>query len=134
MAEIAAASREQSAGIEQVNKAVMQLDELTQQNAALVEQASAASQTMAEQAGGLNESMQRFRVNDAAAAAEVTMASQSAAPTTAAPAGNSGSSQPNERRKAGRPWISPPNTQAATAVAAPRKVGAEPDSSIWNDF
>ena len=42
--EIAAASNEQSSGIEQVNKAVMQLDELTQQNAALVEQASAASQ------------------------------------------------------------------------------------------
>jgi methyl-accepting chemotaxis protein len=42
VAEIAAASHEQSSGIEQVNKAVMQLDELTQQNAALVEEASAA--------------------------------------------------------------------------------------------
>ena len=60
--EIAAASREQSAGIEQVNKAVAQLDELTQQNAALVEQASAASQAMAEQARGLNHSMNRFRL------------------------------------------------------------------------
>jgi methyl-accepting chemotaxis protein len=60
--EIAAASREQSSGIEQVNKAVMQLDELTQQNAALVEQASAASQSMAEQARGLNDSMTRFRL------------------------------------------------------------------------
>jgi methyl-accepting chemotaxis protein len=59
--EIAAASREQSSGIEQVNKAVMQLDELTQQNAALVEQASAASQAMAEQARGLNDSMTRFQ-------------------------------------------------------------------------
>src|SRR4029077_6425320 len=44
--EIAPASNAQSSGIEQVNKAVMQLDELTQQNAALVEQASAASQAM----------------------------------------------------------------------------------------
>jgi methyl-accepting chemotaxis protein len=60
--EIAATSREQSSGIEQVNKAVMQLDELTQQNAALVEQASAASQSMAEQARGLNDSMIRFRL------------------------------------------------------------------------
>ena len=134
VAEIAAASREQSAGIEQVNKAVMQLDELTQQNAALVEQASAASQTMAEQAGGLNDSMQRFRVNDAAAAAEITAASQSAAPATAAPAGNPGPSQPNERRKAGRPWISSTSSQAATAVAAPRKVETVSDASIWNDF
>ena len=43
VAEIAAASREQSSGIEQVNRAVMQMDELTQQNAALVEEATAAS-------------------------------------------------------------------------------------------
>jgi methyl-accepting chemotaxis protein-1 (serine sensor receptor) len=45
-----------------VNKAVMQLDELTQQNAALVEQASAASQSMADQARVLNETMARYRV------------------------------------------------------------------------
>jgi methyl-accepting chemotaxis protein len=66
--EIAAASREQSAGIEQVNKAVMQLDELTQQNAALVEQSSAASQAMAEQARGLNQSMTRFTLERGAGA------------------------------------------------------------------
>ena len=66
VAEIAAASNEQCAGIEQVNKAVMQLDELTQQNAALVEEASAASQSMAEQARGLNDSMQRYMVDERA--------------------------------------------------------------------
>ncbi|MGH8301205.1 MAG: methyl-accepting chemotaxis protein [Steroidobacteraceae bacterium] len=44
VAEIAAASREQSSGIEQVNRAVVQMDELTQQNAALVEEATGASQ------------------------------------------------------------------------------------------
>ena len=69
VAEIAAASNEQSSGIEQVNKAIGQLDELTQQNAALVEQASAASQAMAEQARGLNDSMQRYQVNGAASGA-----------------------------------------------------------------
>ena len=52
VAEIAAASREQSSGIEQVNKAVMQMDETTQQNAALVEEAAAASQAIVEQAQG----------------------------------------------------------------------------------
>ena len=61
VAEIAAASREQSSGIEQVNRAVMQMDELTQQNAALVEQATAASQAMADQARELNEMMARYR-------------------------------------------------------------------------
>jgi len=68
VAEIAAASREQSAGIEQVNSAVMQMDEMTQQNAALVEQATAASQSMAEQAGELTRMMGRYRVDDSGAA------------------------------------------------------------------
>ena len=80
--EIAAASREQSSGIEQVNKAVMQLDELTQQNAALVEQSSAASQAMAEQARGLNHSMTRFRLERSAGA--VLQAVNSPAPLRAA--------------------------------------------------
>jgi methyl-accepting chemotaxis protein len=66
VAEIAAASREQSAGIEQVNRAIMQMDELTQQNAALVEQATAASQGMADQARELNEMMGRYRVRRSA--------------------------------------------------------------------
>jgi methyl-accepting chemotaxis protein len=61
VAEIAAASAEQSLGIEQVNKAVMQMDEITQQNAALVEQATAASQSLAEQAAGLSENMKKYR-------------------------------------------------------------------------
>ncbi len=50
MSAIAAASQEQSAGIEQVNQAIMQMDEVTQQNAALVEQAAAAAMSMQEQA------------------------------------------------------------------------------------
>ncbi|EQD77101.1 Methyl-accepting chemotaxis protein, partial [mine drainage metagenome] len=68
VAEIAAASREQSVGIEQVNRAVMQMDELTQQNAALVEQATAASQSMVEQVRGLNDMLARFDVGAADAA------------------------------------------------------------------
>src|SRR5579871_1853224 len=62
VAEIAAASREQSSGIEQVNRAVMQMDEMTQQNAALVEQAAAASQSMADQARSMNQTMERYQV------------------------------------------------------------------------
>jgi len=50
MAEIAAASNEQSSGIEQVNQALVQMDEVTQQNAALVEQAAASAEAMEEQA------------------------------------------------------------------------------------
>ncbi len=50
MAEITAASAEQSSGIEQVNQAIAQMDEVTQQNAALVEQAAAAAESLDEQA------------------------------------------------------------------------------------
>jgi methyl-accepting chemotaxis protein len=63
IAEIAAASREQSSGIEQVNRAVMSMDEMTQQNAALVEEASASSQAMAGQARQLNEILSRYQVD-----------------------------------------------------------------------
>jgi methyl-accepting chemotaxis protein len=64
--EIAAASREQSAGIEQVNEAVMQMDGMTQQNAALIEEASAASGAMAEQANRLVETMSAYRLGTSA--------------------------------------------------------------------
>jgi len=64
--EIAAASQEQSSGIEQVNRAVMQMDEATQQNAALVEEAAAAARAMQEQADRLLAQMGFFRVYGAA--------------------------------------------------------------------
>ena len=64
VAEIAAASREQSAGIEQVNRAVMQMDELTQQNATLVEQATTSARNMAGLTQSLNQSMVRYRTLD----------------------------------------------------------------------
>ena len=63
MSELAASSHEQTSGIDQVNIAVSQIDEMTQQNAALVEQASAASEAMAEQARGLGNQIGFFQVN-----------------------------------------------------------------------
>lgn len=53
MSEIAAASQEQSLGIEQVNQAITQMDEVTQQNAALLEEAAAAAGSLEEQAVSL---------------------------------------------------------------------------------
>ncbi len=67
VAEIEAANGEQSGGIEQVGKAVSAMDELTQQNAALVEQAAAASQAMAERARLLRESVSHYRTGEQAA-------------------------------------------------------------------
>jgi methyl-accepting chemotaxis protein len=62
MGEISAASSEQSPGIEQVNRAVAQMDEVTQQNAALVEQAAAAAGSMADQAQQLKSAVSVFTV------------------------------------------------------------------------
>ncbi len=62
--EITAAGREQHEGIDQVNRAVTQLDEMTQQNAALVEQSSAAATSLKAQAGKLSESVSVFRLAD----------------------------------------------------------------------
>ncbi len=62
--EISAASQEQAAGIDQVNKAVMQMDQTTQQNAALVEEATSASQSMKQQASELLQQVAFFRFEE----------------------------------------------------------------------
>ncbi|WP_308921313.1 methyl-accepting chemotaxis protein [Janthinobacterium sp. J1-1] len=67
--EITDASEEQRVGIEQVNEAITQMDQVTQQNAALVEEAAAAANAMQEQAQQLSQSVQVFRLQDAGAAA-----------------------------------------------------------------
>ena len=69
VAEIAAASREQSAGIEQVNRAVIQMDQITQQNAALVQETISASRVMSAQVRDLNQTLGRFRLAGEAAGA-----------------------------------------------------------------
>jgi methyl-accepting chemotaxis protein len=84
VAEIDAAGREQSSGIEQVNKAVMQMDRVTQENAALVEEITAASKSVAEQAQSLNEMMTRYQVREGAAEARVGGALQSRRAASAA--------------------------------------------------
>jgi len=67
--EIATASHEQAAGIEQVNRAMAQMDQVTQQNAALVEQAAAAAGSLESQAQHLNQAVAIFRLNEGGAAA-----------------------------------------------------------------
>jgi methyl-accepting chemotaxis protein I, serine sensor receptor len=61
--EISAASEEQSKGIEQVGQAVTQMDQVTQQNAALVEQAAAAALSLKEQSGQLDTTVSAFRIS-----------------------------------------------------------------------
>jgi methyl-accepting chemotaxis protein len=62
ISEISAASQEQSAGIDQVNVAVASMDEVTQQNAALVEEAAAAAESLTEQADELMNAVSVFTI------------------------------------------------------------------------
>lgn len=66
MGEISAASSEQSAGINQVNDAITSMDEVTQQNAALVEEAAAAAESLVEQAASLMDTVNGFAVHGGA--------------------------------------------------------------------
>ncbi|HHW78394.1 MAG TPA: methyl-accepting chemotaxis protein [Xanthomonadaceae bacterium] len=85
VAEIAAVSREQASGIDQVNQAILQMDQVTQQNAALVEQTAAASQAMGEQARDLQNLMGFFKL-DARGPAEKITAAAAPGPQTASQA------------------------------------------------
>ncbi len=82
MAEITAASQEQSSGIEQVNQAITQMDQVTQQNAALVEEAAAAAASLQEQAGNLSQVVSVFKL-DRRQTALFTAAHTSLPPTPA---------------------------------------------------
>ena len=64
MTQISQASDEQSTGIEQINQAVAEMDNVTQQNAALVEQAAAAAESMQEQALLLAQAVSIFKLGD----------------------------------------------------------------------
>lgn len=100
MGEISAASDEQSQGIEQVNQAVIQMDDVTQQNAALVEEAAAAAESLEEQSQALAEAVSVFRISSDLAAKKTavkTTAQPAQAATTrstAAPAAKSTQSRP----------------------------------------
>ena len=67
ISEITAAGNEQISGIEQINQAIMQMDDVTQQNAALVEEAAAAAQSMQEQSENLSRVVSVFKLAEGAA-------------------------------------------------------------------
>ena len=120
MGEISAASHEQSIGIEQVNQAITQMDEITQQNAALVEEAAVASESMREQADQLSRTVAVFKL-------EQGMASMQSA------------SQPMiERRGPNRatnverlPQAKSNRKAASPGSSAPKPTGTEGD---WEEF
>jgi len=86
MGEISAASQEQTVGIEQVNQAVSQMDQVTQQNAALVEEAAAAADSLQGQARHLSQVVSVFRLAEAGSGAAARAAPLPATPSLRKPA------------------------------------------------
>lgn len=110
IAEMAAASQEQSAGIEQVNKAITQLDEVTQQNAALVEQAAASSEAMDEQASGLSDLVGNFHMGEEQEVVEI---------------------KPKPARRAPRAKASRPPVRTRKPAA---RISTSEESEEWEEF
>jgi methyl-accepting chemotaxis protein len=111
MGEITAASSEQSQGIEQVNTAITQMDDVTQQNAALVEEAAAAAESMEEQARELAQLMSTFKLSgETQARAIAAPRAQTRLPTRQLPSPKptpKPSPKPSPAQRGGRPLQAP---------------------------
>ncbi|MGV7209077.1 methyl-accepting chemotaxis protein [Oxalobacteraceae bacterium A2-2] len=132
MGEITSASTEQSAGIDQVNTAITQMDQVTQQNAALVEQAAAAAGSMQEQAARLAEVAAIFKLGDghAAPAALKAVAKPAQRPAAAAPAASKRAAAPAPRRIAAAA-VASAKTSVKPGPRKPATVGGDQD---WEEF
>jgi methyl-accepting chemotaxis protein len=126
MADIASSSREQSSGIEQVNRAITMMDDVTQQNAALVEEASAAAQALTEQASNLSKLIARFRVGEGA---EADMPRSAPRPVISATV-----DVRTERRAANRPLSGKKKPMAVSMTPAPYRNAAVRAEEDWKDF
>jgi methyl-accepting chemotaxis protein len=126
--EITAASSEQSDGIGQVNTAVTQLDQMTQQNAALVEQSAAAAESLKDQAARLAQVVATFRLDSAQ---EVVAPTPAAMPIVRAPAAS------KRPAPVARPAATPPRTAPAAGASvgvAPVAAAATTPAGDWTTF
>jgi methyl-accepting chemotaxis protein len=117
MGEITSASQEQSAGIAQVNGTIVEMDESTQQNAALVEEATAAAESMQLQAANLARVVSIFKIDASASVPK-------------APAVSTGQARPALRKQIAAPKAAPVKT---AGVRAPAKTAAG-DEAGWEEF
>ncbi|WDZ97542.1 methyl-accepting chemotaxis protein [Herbaspirillum sp. WKF16] len=137
--EISSASQEQSSGIAEVGRAITQMDEGTQQNAALVEQAAAAAQSLQDQAATLASLVSRFHVD--AGQARAVQAPAPARPPTPAAKPSAPRAQPAAARK---PLAAKPAAPAKAAAAAapadkpasksPSRLPAGDNADDWETF
>jgi methyl-accepting chemotaxis protein len=145
MTEIASASAEQTSGIEQVNIAITDMDSVTQQNAALVEQAAAAARSMQEEAVRLQQAVAVFKVEAGQGAYQAPRAAvpivpvvpvvaapvrAAAKPALRAPApGRPAAGAPKERRQRDGQRV-----RDAVNVETARRNATMPDGDEWEEF
>ncbi|MBL8507619.1 MAG: methyl-accepting chemotaxis protein, partial [Chitinimonas sp.] len=120
MGDISNASAEQSSGIEQVNTAVTQMDEVTQQNAALVEEAAAAAGSLQDQARLLMEAVNRFKLDDVRSV------------RSSAPAPRHVASRPATKAVGHKPAAK--SAHPAVAKAAQPVAAGKQDDEDWSEF
>ncbi len=137
MSDIASASAEQSAGIEQVNLSIIEMDGMTQQNAALVEQAAAAFQSLQDQAAELQRVVGTFKLADGeeAASAEAAPAPVATRALAARPA-KPQAAPAQLKRPAAKPAPKADTSAAPAAEKAStsKKVAAAAASDDWEEF
>jgi len=127
IAEISAAANEQTTGIAQVSDAVTQLDQVTQQNAALVEESAAAADSLRHQAAQLAQTVSVFTTADGAG--------MSPTPVLAAPTPARAAAQVIKAVKAPRPVVAPAPRPAPAKVAVPAPAPARADADgDWSSF
>ncbi|RQH06076.1 methyl-accepting chemotaxis protein [Paraburkholderia dinghuensis] len=122
--EISAASDEQSKGIEQVHQAITQIDEVTQQNAALVEEAAAAAASLQDQATKMKADMTFFRLGDESSSPQRFAPSQPAPSRTVVP----------ETRVAAQPSKPTPPAKVAVPPASLVAAAFATDDDEWEVF
>jgi methyl-accepting chemotaxis protein len=146
MSDIAAASAEQSAGIEQVNLSIIEMDGMTQQNAALVEQAAASFQSLQDQAAELQRVVSIFKLAEGEeAVAEAPAPAPARAPASTAVATRAVVARPARPQAAPQQLKKPaparkakPAAASAPGSASPsstsKKVAAAAASDDWEEF
>ena len=138
MREIADASAEQSAGIEQVNGSIIEMDSMTQQNAALVEEAAAAAQSLQDQAAELARVVSIFKLDEneqyqAEALAAVAAPVASTAVVPARPAAKRVARPALKKAAATTAAAAADDVAPAAAPAKPKKAAATADDE-WEEF
>ena len=134
MGEITAASQEQSSGIEEVNRAISQMDEMTQQNAALVEEAAAAAESMQEQAVKLAQAVSVFKMDGSGGMMTSLPSRQAQSPAQQpAPASTSRVPAPVKRTAPAR-MKSPGGGGALSPTGKPNTPAPSSNGDDWEEF